>query len=303
MTTLAGKTLFITGASRGIGLAIAKRAARDGANIAIAAKTSQPHPKLPGSIYTAAEEIEKAGGRALPLLVDVRDEAAIGAAVEETARAFGGIDICVNNASALNVQGTLDITTKAFDLMQQVNVRATFLTSKACLPWLLKSDNPHILAIAPKPVMDPAWYGAHLAYSLAKLGMGLTIMGLAEEFRDRGVAANGLWPRTIIGTSAIEFGSGLKGGDDVAKRLRHARKPEIMADAAHAILTSPARELTGQFLIDDDVLARQGVTDFSAYQIDPTVPSQIDSFIWDDVPPPPPGVRLVGRESGALDGF
>ena len=303
MTTLAGKTLFVTGASRGIGLAIAKRAARDGANIAIAAKTSQPHPKLPGSIYTAAEEIEKAGGRALPLLVDVRDEAAIGAAVEETARTFGGIDICVNNASALNVQGTLDITAKAFDLMQQVNVRATFLTSKLCLPWLLKSDNPHILAIAPKPVMDPAWYGEHIAYSLAKLGMGLTIMGLAEEFRDRGVAANGLWPRTIIGTSAIEFGSGLKGGDDGARRLRHARKPEIMADAAHAILTSPARALTGQFLIDDDVLARQGVTDFSVYQIDPTVPSQIDSFIWNDAPPPPPGVTLVGREPGALDGF
>ncbi len=303
MTTLAGKTLFITGASRGIGLAIAKRAARDGANIAIAAKTAQPHPKLPGSIYTAAEEIEKAGGRALPLLVDVRDEAAIGAAVEEAARTFGGIDICVNNASALNVQGTLDITAKAFDLMQQVNVRATFLTSKLCLPWLLKSDNPHILAIAPKPVMDPAWYSEHIAYSLAKLGMGLTIMGLAEEFRDRGVAANGLWPRTIIGTSAIEFGSGLKGGDDGARRLRHARKPEIMADAAHAILTSPARALTGQFLIDDDVLARQGVTDFSVYQIDPTVPSQIDSFIWNDAPPPPPGVTLVGREPGALDGF
>jgi citronellol/citronellal dehydrogenase len=301
--TLAGKTLFITGASRGIGLAIALRAARDGANVAIAAKTAEPHPKLPGTIYTAAEEIERAGGKALPLLVDVRDEAAVKAAVDETAAKFGGIDICVNNASALNVQGTLDVGMKAFDLMQQVNVRATFMTSKLCLPWLLKSENPHILAIAPKPVMDPAWYGSHIAYSLAKLGMGLVIMGLAEEFREQGVAANALWPRTIIGTSAIEFGSGLKGGADGARRLRHARKPEIMADAAHAIFTTSSRELTGQFLLDDDLLARRGVTDFSSYQIDPSVPAQIDTFIWDDAPALPPGVQLVGREPGALDGF
>jgi citronellol/citronellal dehydrogenase len=301
--SLAGKTLFITGASRGIGLAIALRAARDGANVAIAAKTAEPHPRLPGTIYTAAKEIERLGGRALPLLVDVRDEAAVKAAVDATAEAFGGIDICVNNASALNVEGTLEISMKSFDLMQQVNARATFMTSKLCLPWLLKSDNPHILAIAPKPVMDPAWYGPHIAYSLAKLGMGLTIMGLAEEFRDQGVAANALWPRTIIGTAAIEFGSGLKGTDDGATRLRHARKPEIMADAAHAILTTPSRALTGQFLLDDDVLAREGVMDFSAYQIDPSVPAQIDSFIWDDAPPLPPGVTLVGRDMGALDAF
>lgn len=303
MGTLAGKTLFITGASRGIGLTIAMRAARDGANVAIAAKTADPHPRLPGTIYAAAEEIERAGGRALPLLVDVRDEAALAAAIEETARTFGGIDICVNNASALNVQGTLDIDMKNFDLMHQVNVRATFMTSKLCLPWLLKSDNPHILAIAPKPMMDPSWYGPHIAYSLAKLGMGLTIMGLAEEFRQQGVAANALWPRTIIGTAAIEFGSGLKGSDDGAKRLRHARKPEIMADAAHIILTSPSRALTGEFLIDDDVLARHGVTDFSAYHFDPSVPAQVDTFIWDDAPPLPPGVELVGREPGALDRF
>jgi citronellol/citronellal dehydrogenase len=301
--TLAGKTIFITGASRGIGLAIALRAARDGANVAIAAKTSEPHPKLPGTIFTAAEEIEKEGGRALPLLVDVRDEAALEAAVNETAAKFGGIDICVNNASALNVQGTLDVSMKSFDLMQQVNARATFLTSKLCLPWLLKSDNPHILAIAPKPVMDPAWYSPHIAYSLAKLGMGLVIMGLAEEFRERGVAANALWPRTIIGTAAIEFGSGIKEGADGAKRLRHARKPEIMADAAHAIFTSPSRALTGQFLLDDDVLAHRGMTDFARYQIDPSVPAQIDTFIWADAPPAPAGVRLVGREPGALEAF
>ncbi len=301
--TLAGKTLFITGASRGIGLAIALRAARDGANVAIAAKTAEPHGKLPGTVYTAAAEIEKAGGKALPLIVDVRNEAAVRQAVEETAQTFGGIDICVNNASALNVQNTLEVPMKAFDLMQQVNVRATFLTSKACLPYLLKSANPHILAIAPKPVMDPQWYGDHLAYSLAKLGMSLTIMGLAEEFRSQGVAANGLWPRTIIGTSAIEFGSGLRGTEDGNKRLRHARKPEIMADAAHVILTSPSRDLTGQFLLDDDVLYRHGVTDFARYQLDPSVPAQIDSFIQADAAPLPPGVTLVGRKPGALDGF
>ena len=303
MATLAGKTLFITGASRGIGLAIALRAARDGANIAIAAKTGEPHARLPGTIYTAADEIERAGGKALPLLVDVRDESAVQAAVDQTGARFGGIDICVNNASALNVEGTLEIGMKAFDLMHQVNVRATFMTSKLCLPWLLRSANPHILAIAPKPVMDPAWYGEHIAYSLAKLGMSLTIMGLAEEFREQGVAANALWPRTIIGTSAIEFGSGLKGSDDGATRLRHARTPQIMADAAHAILTSPSRELTGQFLLDDDVLARRGVADFSVYQVDPAVPAQIDSFIWADAPPLPPGVTLVGREPGALDAY
>lgn len=303
MATLAGKTLFITGASRGIGLAIAMRAARDGANIAIAAKTVKPHPKLPGTIYSAAREIEEAGGRALPLIVDVRDEAAVRGAVEETAANFGGIDICVNNASALNVEGTLDISMKAFDLMHQVNARATFMTSKLCLPFLLKSNNPHILAIAPKPVADPAWYGPHIAYSLAKLGMGLVVMGLAEEFKETGVAVNGLWPRAIVGTAAIEFGSGLEGGDEGAKRLRHARRPEIMADAAHAILTTPSRELTGQFLLDDDILARRGVTDFSTYQIDPSVPAQIDTFIWDDAPPLPSGVQLVGRLAGALDGF
>lgn len=297
MATLAGKTLLITGASRGIGLAIALRAARDGANVVIAAKTAEPHPRLPGTIHTAAEAVERAGGRALPLIVDVRDEAAVRAAVDRTADRFGGIDICVNNASALNLAPTLDVSMKAFDLMLQVNLRATFMTSKLCLPYLLKSANPHVLAIAPRPVMDPAWYGTHLAYSLAKLGMGLTIMGLAEEFRAAGVAANALWPRTIIGTSAIEFGS------DGARRLRHARRPEIMADAAHAILTAPAAELTGQFLLDDEVLAARGVTDFAAYQIDPAVPAQIDMFVPADAPPPPAGVRLIGREAGALDAF
>lgn len=299
--SLSGKTLFITGASRGIGLAIALRAARDGANVAIAAKTAEPHPKLPGTIYTAAEEIEKAGGRALPLLVDVRNEEAVQRAVEQTAERFGGIDICVNNASAIKIAGTLDTPMKAYDLMQQVNSRATFVTSRACLPFLLKSCNPHILAISPPPVMDPSWFGPHIAYSLAKFGMSLCMMGLAEEYREAGVAANALWPRTIIGTSAIEFGGDVNGNAEGAKRLRHARKPEIMADAAHAIFTTPSRALTGQFLLDDTVLTERGVTNFRTYQIDPAVPLQIDMFIPADAVPPPAGVALLGREAGVLD--
>ena len=301
--TLAGKTLFITGGSRGIGLAIALRAARDGANIAIAAKTAEPHARLPGTIYTAAAEIEQAGGKALPLLVDVRNEEAVQRAVDETAATFGGIDICVNNASAIKVSGTLDTPMKAFDLMQHVNARATFVTSRACLPYLLKSANPHILAIAPTPVMDPTWFGPHIAYSLAKLGMSMCMMGLAEEFREQGVAANALWPRAIIGTAAIEFGDGYKGNAEGAKRLRHARKPEIMADAAHAIFTTPSRELTGQFLLDDALLAERGVTDFSVYLVDPSVPAQIDMFIAPDAPPLPPGVELVARQAEALDAY
>ncbi len=301
--SLKGKTLFITGASRGIGLAVALRAARDGANIAIAAKTGEPHSRLPGTVYSAAEAVEQAGGQALPILLDVRDDAAIQRAVEATAARFGGIDICVNNASAIKVTGTLDTPAKSFDLMQQVNARATFFTSRACLPYLLKSENPHILAIAPPPVMDPTWFGPHIAYSLAKFGMSLTMMGLAEEFREAGIAANTLWPRTIVGTAAIEFGDGFIGNAEGAKRLRHARKPEIMADAAHAIFTTPSRELTGKFLLDDAILAERGVTDFSIYQIDPAVPLQIDMFIPADAPPLPAGVTLIGRGASALDAF
>ena len=299
MPTLAGKTLFITGGSRGIGLAIALRAAADGANIAVAAKTAEPHPKLPGTVYSAAEAIEKAGGKALPIVLDVRDGDAIERAVEQTTARFGGIDICINNASALKLSATLDTPAKAYDLMQQVNGRATYLTSRACLPYLLKSANPHILAIAPPPVMDPAWFAPHLAYSIAKFGMSLCVLGLAEEFREAGIAVNALWPRTIIGTAAIEFGL----GDDGKKRMRHARRPEIMADAAHAILTSPARARTGRFLIDDALLSECGVTDFASYQIDPSVPAQIDMFIPADAPPLPMGVALIGRGADALAAF
>lgn len=297
--TLRGKTLFITGASRGIGLAIAIRAARDGANVAIAAKTAAPHPKLPGTIHTAAEAIEAVGGRALPLVVDVREEDAIDKAVAQTAEHFGAIDICVNNASALSLRGTLDTQAKSYDLMQQVNARGTYLTSRSCLPYLLRSQNPHILMIAPPPRLDPDWFAPHLAYSLAKFGMSLCVLGLAKEFADAGVAVNALWPRTIIGTSAIEFGS----GPDGARRMRHARRPEIMADAAHAIFTQPARALSGKFLLDDAVLWEQGVRDFAAYQLDPSVPAQIDMFIPDDAPPLPPGVKLIGRSAADLDAF
>ncbi len=289
--TLAGKTLFISGASRGIGLAIALRAARDGANVAIAAKTAEPHPKLSGTIHTAAEAVEAAGGRALPLVVDVRDEAAVTGAVARAADHFGGIDACINNASAISLTGTLDTSAKSYDLMQQVNARATFLTSRACLPFLLRSGNPHILTISPPLSLEARWFGPHLAYSLSKFGMSLVVLGLAEEFRAQGVAVNALWPRTIVGTAAIAFRG------DGEKRMRHARRPEIMADAAHAVLTTPSRELTGRFLLDDAVLMERGVTDFRQYQDDPDAPVMIDMFIPDDVPPPPEGVRFIGREA------
>jgi citronellol/citronellal dehydrogenase len=299
LRNLAGKTLFITGASRGIGLAIALRAARDGANVAVAAKTVEPHPKLAGTIHSAAEAIVAAGGQALPLVVDVRDEESIEQAVAQTVERFGGIDICVNNASAIKTTSTLETSMKSFDLMHQVNARATFATSKACLPHLLKSDNPHILAISPPPVPDPAWFAPHLAYTMAKFGMSLVMLGLAEEYREAGVAANALWPRSIVGTAAIEFASGPEG----ARRMRHARKPEIMADAAYAIFTSSARVLTGQFLLDDEMLMRSGTTDFASYQVEPSVPLQIDMFIPADAPPAPEGVRFVGRGMAALADF
>ncbi len=260
MTDLAGKTLFITGASRGIGKAIALRAAQDGANVVIAAKTAEPHPKLPGTIYSAAEEIEKAGGKALPIQVDIRDEAQVVAAVAAAVERFGGIDILVNNASAISLTGTLDTPMKRYDLMNGVNARGTFLCSQVCLPHLLKAANPHILNLSPPLNLDPQWFGPHVAYTMAKYGMSMCVLGMAEEFKSEGVAVNALWPRTMIATAAVQ---NLLGGDFV---MRGSRSPEIVADAAHLILTKPSREFTGQFAIVEDVLQSVGVTDFSKYQ-------------------------------------
>ena len=259
--SLSGKTLFITGASRGIGKAIALRAARDGANIVIAAKTTEPHPKLPGTIYTAAAEIEQAGGHALALAVDIRDEAQVEAAVERATAHFGGLDALVNNASAIALTGTLETSMKRFDLMHQVNVRGTYLCSQKAVPHLRRSVNPHILNIAPplESTLQARWFAPHVAYTMAKYGMTLCVLGMAEEFRADGIAVNGLWPRTAIDTEAIRLIAG------PASRAR-TRSPEIMADAAHAILTRPSREVTGRFLIDEDVLREAGVTDLSRYQ-------------------------------------
>lgn len=268
------RTLFITGASRGVGLAIALRAARDGANIAIAAKTDRPHPQLPGTIHTAAEAIEQAGGRALPLVVDIRDEEQVKRAVERTADHFGGIDILVNNASAIRLSGTLDTDMKHFDLMHQVNARGTYLCARACLPHLLQADNPHVLMLSPPLNLRPEYFGPHLAYSLAKFGMSLCTLGLAEEFRHRGVACNSLWPRTLLDTAAVR---NLLGGEAMARR---GRRPEIVADAAHLVLTRPAGSQTGQFLIDEAVLREAGETDFSRYRVDPALP---ESALQDDL--------------------
>jgi citronellol/citronellal dehydrogenase len=279
--TLAGKTLFITGASRGIGLAIALRAARDGANIAIAAKTAEPHPKLQGTIYTAAAEIERAGGKALPLLVDVRDEAVVRDALDQTAQKFGGVDIVVNNASAIQLTPVVDTDMKRFDLMHQINARGTFVVSKWAIPYLAKAANPHILMISPPLDMKEKWFAPHTAYSMAKFGMSLVVLGLAGELRSQGIAVNALWPRTIIATAAIQ---NLLGGE---ARMRQARKPDIVADAAYAIFSSPSRELTGRFLIDDNFLAERGVIDFDHYRVDPREPLAQDFFLPDDIPPPP----------------
>ena len=279
--SLAGKTLFITGASRGIGLAIALRAARDGANIAIAAKTAQPHPKLEGTIYTAAEDIERTGGKALPLVVDVRDEAIVKNALDATAQKFGGVDIVVNNASAISLSSVADTDMKRFDLMHQINARGTFVVSKWAIPFLEKASNPHILMISPPLDMKEKWFAPHTAYSMAKFGMSLVVLGLAGELRDKGVAVNALWPRTIIATAAI---ANLLGGEE---RMHQARKPDIVADAAHAIFTSPSRELTGHFLIDDTFLAQRGVTNFDRYRVDQTQELSQDFFLPDDIPPPP----------------
>ena len=271
MTSLAGKTLFITGASRGIGLAIALRAARDGAHIAIAAKSSVPNPKLPGTIHTAAAEIEAVGGKALPIKCDIREEDEVHAAVAATVEAFGGIDILVNNASAIWLAGALDTPMKRFDLMQQVNSRGSFLCAQACMPHLLKSANPHILTLAPPPSLDPKWWAPHTGYTLAKMGMSFVTLGLAAEFGPQGVAVNALWPRTIIATDALNMIPGVP--------LERCRKPTIVADAAHAVLTRPAKGFAGRFLIDEDVLREAGITDLSSYAMDPAKSPLPDLFL------------------------
>jgi citronellol/citronellal dehydrogenase len=258
-STLAGKTVFITGASRGIGKAIAVRAARDGARIVIAAKTTEPHPKLPGTIYSAADEIRAAGGDALPVQVDVRDEAQVERAVQQAVEAYGGIDVLVNNASAISLTGTLETPMKRFDLMHQVNTRGTFLCTQKCLPHLKRAANPHVLNISPPLNLEPRWFAPHVAYTMSKYGMSLCVLGMAEEFRVQGIAFNALWPRTAIDTAAIVY----LGGPAIASRCR---KPEIVADAAHAILTRNARQCTGNFFIDDEVLREAGVVDFGQYQ-------------------------------------
>ena len=279
--SLRGKTLFITGASRGIGLAIGLRAARDGANVAIAAKTDTPHPKLEGTIHTAAEAIERAGGHALPMVVDVRDEDAVKDALDQTAKKFGGIDIVVNNASAIALTNTVNTEMKRYDLMHQINARGTFMVSKHAIPHLEKADNPHILMLSPPLDMAQKWFSPHLAYTMAKFGMSLCVLGLSGELRAKGIAVNALWPRTTIATAAIR---NLLGGDAL---MQASRTPEIMADAAHALFVKPARETTGRFLIDDSFLADQGVTDFSKYRVTAGVPLAPDFFVPDASEPPP----------------
>lgn len=272
MANLKDKTLFITGASRGIGLAIALRAARDGANIVIAAKTADPHAKLPGTIYTAAEDVEAAGGKALPLVCDIRDDQAVLQAVTSAAEHFGGIDVVVNNASAIALLGTEAISMSRFDLMHQVNTRGTFLVSKTCLAWLKLAENPHILVLSPPLNMQEKWFAPHVAYSMAKFGMSLCVLGMAGEFREHGIAVNALWPRTTIATSAVM----MLGGDELMMR---SRKPEIIADAAHAILCKSSREFTGHFCIDDTVVEGEGVTDLSQYAVNPELPLAPDFFV------------------------
>ena len=284
--SLKGKTLFITGGSRGIGLAIALRAAADGANVAIAAKTVKPHPKLEGTIHTAATEIEKAGGKALPLAVDVRDEEAVKSALERTAAAFGGVDIVVNNASAIQLTPVQQTDMKRFDLMHQINTRGTLMVSKYAIPYLLQAANPHILMLSPPLDMKEKWFAAHTAYSMAKFGMSLVVLGLAGELRDK-VAVNALWPRTTIATAAIK---NLLGGDVMMQR---SRMPAILADAAYRIFEKD-KSFTGNFLIDDTFLAAEGVTDFDPYRADPSQPLQVDFFVPDDMPPPK-GVSLAAK--------
>ncbi|MGN7127537.1 SDR family oxidoreductase [Methylorubrum thiocyanatum] len=279
--SLKGKTLFITGASRGIGLAIGLRAARDGANVAIAAKTAEPHPKLEGTIFTAAEQIERAGGRALPLTVDVRDEDAVKDALGRTAKEFGGIDIVVNNASAISLSNTPKTEMKRFDLMHQINARGTYMTSKYAIPHLERAENPHILMLSPPLDMAERWFAPHLAYTMAKFGMSLCVLGLAGELRSRGIAVNALWPRTTIATAAVQ---NLLGGDAL---MQASRRPEIMADAAHAVFLKDAKAFTGRFLIDDTFLAEEGVTEFSKYRVTAGVPLAPDFFVPETSLAPP----------------
>jgi citronellol/citronellal dehydrogenase len=290
--SLKGKTLFITGASRGIGEAIALRAARDGANVVIAAKTAEPHKHLPGTIYTAAKDIEAAGGQALPLVVDVRDEESVVRAVAQAVERFGGIDICVNNASAIQLTGTLQTDMKRYDLMNGVNARGSYLTSKACIPHLKQAANPHVLMISPPLDMNPRWFAGHTAYTMAKFGMSMCVLGMSAEFKDDGIAFNALWPRTGIATAAIRFALA---GDE---GMRRCRKPEIMADAAYAVFNKPARAFTGNFLIDDSFLYGEGERDFDQYRVDPSVELMPDFFVPEESKPPP-GVTLAAAAAAA----
>lgn len=287
MTSLKNKTLFITGGSRGIGLAIAKRAARDGARVAIAAKTSEPHPKLEGTIHSAAKEIQDAGGIALPIVCDIRDEEQVQRAVALTVSTFGGIDICVNNASAISLTNTEATDLKRFDLMMGINTRGTFLVSKTCLPHLKRSKNPHILMMSPPLDMHPKWFGGHVAYSIAKYGMSLCVLGMAEELKKDGIAVNALWPRTTIATAAIK---NVLGGD---KLMRMSRSADILADAAHLIFAQPSKSFTGNFLIDDSFLHDVGgITDFEVYRVDKSMPLAPDFFVPVDSKPPH-GVKIA----------
>ena len=271
--TLQGRTLFISGASRGIGLAIALRAARDGANVALVAKTAEPHPKLEGTVYTAAEQIEEAGGTALPIVGDIRDEAQVTSAVEQAVERFGGIDVCVNNASAINLAGTEALEMKRFDLMQSINVRGTFAVGRACIPHLRKGDNPHILTLSPPISLEPKWLGPHLGYTLAKYGMSLCALGWAAELAEDGIASNALWPRTLIATAAVQ---NLLGGEEA---MAKSRRPELYADAAHAVLTRPSRDCTGNTFLCEDVLAEEGVTDMAPYAYVEGAEPQVDLFV------------------------
>lgn len=271
--TLKDKTLFISGGSRGIGLEIALRAARDGANVALIAKTGEPHPHLPGTVFTAAEAIEAAGGRALPVVGDIRDASQVESAVAATVERFGGVDVCVNNASAINLAGTEALDMKRYDLMQDINTRGTFVVSRACIPHLKRAENPHILTLSPPISLEPRWLGPHVAYTIAKYGMSLCALGFAAELREDGIASNALWPRTLIATAAVQ---NLLGGDEA---MAASRKPQLYADAAYAVITRPSRECTGNTFLCEDVLAEEGVTDMDLYAYVPGSTPQVDLFV------------------------
>lgn len=292
---LAGRTVFITGASRGIGKAIALKVAKDGANVVIAAKTAEPHPKLPGTIYTAAKEVEAAGGKCLPCVVDIRDEKQVASAVEEAVKKFGGIDILVNNASAISLTGTLGTDMKKYDLMNQINARGTFLVSKLCLPYLQKGRNPHILNLSPPLNISSIWFKNHVAYTMSKYGMSMCVLGMAEEFREEGIAVNALWPRTAIYTAAIEMLSGKDAG-------RVSRKPEIVADAAYAIFCRDANTFTGNFAVDDDILKEEGITNLDQYAVDPSSKDNLMLDFFLEVGPDLIKIREQGSDSGVQGG-